>query len=55
MKDSPHLRPMAQEMIRQHQRHHCLGNRHGANADAGVMAALGGNIRIRPLRRDRLP
>ena len=51
---SPHLRPVPQEMIGQHQRHHRFGNRHRANADAGVMAALGDDIRICPLRGDRL-
>mmetsp|Transcript_6445 Transcript_6445/g.26503 ORF Transcript_6445/g.26503 Transcript_6445/m.26503 type:complete len:304 (+) Transcript_6445:1709-2620(+) len=35
------LRPMPQRMVHQHQREHRLGNRRGADAHAGVVAAEG--------------
>ena len=35
---------MPQRMIDQHQRQHRLGNRRGADADAGVVAAFGGDV-----------
>ena len=38
------LPAMAQEVIGQHDRHHGLAHRHGADADAGVVPALGGDL-----------
>jgi hypothetical protein len=35
------LRPMPQRVVHQHQRQHGLGNRRGADADAGVVATKG--------------
>ena len=37
----PTLSPVQQLVIRQHQRHHRFDHRRAANADAGVVAALG--------------
>src|SRR5262249_59670270 len=36
-----HLAAMTYIMIGENARHHCLGDRHGADADAGVVAPLG--------------
>nr|WP_246048423.1 hypothetical protein [Hankyongella ginsenosidimutans] len=38
------LAPVAQHMVGKHQRYHRLGDRHSADADAGVMATLGDDI-----------
>src|SRR5260370_6696901 len=37
---TPHLPPGPQEMIRQHTRYHRFADRHGADADAGIVAAF---------------
>ena len=41
-----HLPAMPQESIRQHAGDHRFADRHGANADARVMAALGDDLRL---------
>ena len=35
------LRAVAQQMIGEHAGHHRLADRHGADADAGIVAAVG--------------
>src|SRR5687767_8157357 len=40
----PALRAVAQQMIRQHHRHHRFAHRNGADADAGVEAAGGDDV-----------
>ena len=46
---------MPQEMIGQHNGQHGFTNRHGANADAGVVTALGADIGVFARLRDGLP
>ena len=51
----PILPPIPQRMVDQHQRHHRFGNRRGADADAGVVAAFGGDFhRVARLVRQRI-
>lgn len=40
------LAAMAQQVIGKHQRHHRFADRHGTNADARVVAALGLNFGV---------
>src|SRR3954470_18594271 len=40
------LSAMAQEMIGQHARYHCLPDRDRANADAGIVTALGHDVGV---------
>jgi dihydrolipoamide dehydrogenase len=42
------LRAMAQQMIRQHQRHHRFPNRHRADTYTGIVAALGDDLHLLP-------
>ena len=49
----PDLAAMAQEMVRQHQRHHRFADRHRADADAGIVAALGDDVGIVAVLIDR--
>ncbi len=46
---------MAQERVGQHAGHHRLADRHGADADAGVVAALGDDLGFLALAGHRLP
>jgi hypothetical protein len=48
-----HLPAMAQKMIGQHAGHHGLADRHRADADAGVVAALGHDVGVGALAIDR--
>src|SRR6266849_6000971 len=41
-----HLPAMAQEMIGEHAGHHGFADRHRADADAGVVAAFGGDVGV---------
>src|SRR3982074_1218295 len=47
-----HLPAMTQIVIGDDARHHGLADRHGANADAGVVAPLGGDLGLRPMAAD---
>src|SRR5690606_39732544 len=51
----PRLRAMAQGMIREHDGHHGFTHRHRADADAGVVATLGHDLRLVAEAVDRLP
>jgi hypothetical protein len=42
------LRPVEQQVIEQNAGHHRLAHRHRADADAGVVAALGDDLGVRP-------
>src|SRR3569623_1978859 len=50
----PALRTVEQFLVGEHQRDHRLDHRHAADADAGVVAALGRNFGRVPFARDRL-
>ncbi len=45
------LGAVAQEVVGEHERHHGLAHGHGANADAGIVAALGDDLGLVALRR----
>ena len=47
------LATVAQEMVGEHAGHHGLADRHGADADAGVVAALGDHFGILVARWSR--
>src|SRR6266566_3693329 len=49
----PDLPAMSEKMIGQHAGHHGLADRHRADADAGVVAALGRNVGVGALAVDR--
>src|SRR6185437_13294336 len=52
------LRPVAQRMVHQYQRQHCLSDRSGANAYAGIVSAMGldyGRIPALVYRASRQP
>src|SRR5450432_3350262 len=46
------LAAMAEEMIGQHTGHHGFADRHRANADAGIVAALGHDVGVGALAID---
>ena len=46
-RSSPHLSAMAQRLIGQHAGHHGFAHRHGADTDAGIVTALGDDLRLR--------
>lgn len=46
------LRAMAKQMIGQNKRHHCFADRNRTNADAGIVAALGDDVRLMARRVD---
>src|SRR4051812_19740459 len=46
MRISAHLAALAKEMIGEYARHHRFADRHRANADAGVVTALGHDIGV---------
>src|SRR4051812_49300867 len=39
-----HLSAVPQRLVGEHDRHHGFAHRHGADADAGIMAALGDDL-----------
>ena len=53
--DFAHLAAMTQIVIGDDARHHGLADRHGADADAGIVAALGGDLGLRPIAVDGAP
>jgi hypothetical protein len=51
----PDLPAVAQQVIGKHAGDHRLANRHGTDANARVMAALGSNLRLSPKAIHCLP
>ena len=51
----PRLAAMAEVVVGQHDRHHRLADRHRANADARIVAALGRDLGVEAGCVDRLP
>ncbi len=47
------MRPVAHQRIEERHRHHRLGHRHAANANTGVVAALGDHLDIRAIHIHR--
>src|SRR6185437_10523342 len=48
------LRAVHQIVVGEHARHHCLADRHGADADAGVVAAFGHDVGVVAIAVDGL-
>lgn len=46
------LRPVAEQVVGQDQGDHGFGDRHGADGDAGIVPAFGGDFGVRSLRGD---
>jgi len=53
--DFADLAAMAQMMVGKHAGHHGFADRHCADADAGVVAALGDDVRLAAVAVDRQP